>query len=991
MAIKSKSADGAAGTDGAKGPDAKVGPNHLYLVDGSGYIFRAYHGLPPMTRRDGTPVNAVFGFSQMLMKLIADLETDYLVVIFDAARKNYRNDIYADYKANRPEAPEDLVPQFALIREATRAFNVACIEMEGYEADDLIATYAKAAVANGDEVTVVSSDKDLMQLVSDKVTLLDPMKQKRIGHAEVMEKFGVAPEKVLDVLSLAGDAVDNVPGVPGIGYKTAAELINIYGDLDTLLARAGEIKQPKRRENLVNNADKARMSRDLVRLEEKVPVSEVYTDFVVRPPDPGVLLGFLKAQDFNRLLARVGSDLAARGLKVTDLDLGGAVEKPLADSFAPPKLSVARPGKENSKPVALGEQQAALLASLSKLPDSKSYSCIQDEDGLRLWIAKAREAGLVAIDSETTSLDPMQAELVGLSLAVAPGEACYVPLGHLDPTADQGALDLGVAPGEAGGRPKQIPMQTALDLLKPLLEDDGVLKVGHNLKYDRQVLASYGVILRNVDDSMVLSYVLEGGLHGHGMDELAELHFGHSTIKYGDVTGTGRKQVTFDRVNLDAATCYAAEDADVTLRLHALLKPRLVTDHMTTVYETLERPLIGVLADMERAGIKVDRAVLHGLSADFEKRMNLLSAEIQKLAGREFNVGSPKQLGEVLFDEMGLPGGKKGKTGAYATGADVLEELAAQGHDLPARVLDWRQIAKLKSTYSDALAEQIHPKTGRVHTSYGMTGAATGRLSSNDPNLQNIPVRTEEGRKIRRAFIAEAGCKLLSADYSQIELRLLAHVAGIDTLKAAFRDGLDIHALTASEMFGVPVTGMDPMIRRKAKAINFGIIYGISAFGLANQLGIPQGEASTYIKAYFERYPGIKDYMERTKEIARKQGFVTTIFGRKIHVPWINDKIPARRSFAERAAINAPLQGAAADIIKRAMIRVPDALKAAGLKATMLLQVHDELVFELPEGEAEKTAKVVREVMERATMPALALDVPLIVETGVGDDWAAIH
>ncbi|HEY4134452.1 MAG TPA: DNA polymerase I [Alphaproteobacteria bacterium] len=981
----------------APAPPAGDKPHHLYLIDGSGYIFRAYHALPPMTRRDGTPVNAVFGFSQMLLKLIADTETDYLAVIFDAARKNYRNDIYADYKANRPEAPEDLIPQFALIRDAVRAFNVPCIEMEGYEADDLIATYAKAAVANGDEVTVVSSDKDLMQLISDKVGLLDPMKQKRIGHAEVMEKFGVAPEKVLDVLSLAGDAVDNVPGVPGIGYKTAAELINTYGDLDTLLARAGEIKQPKRRENLLANADKARMSRDLVRLEENAPVTEAYTDFGVQPPDPAKLLGFLKEQEFNRLLARVGSDLAARGVKVNDAlaEAAAASEaKAIPDSFAPPKLTAHRPGKSDAAPVALGEQQAALLAALSKLPDSKSYTCLQDEDALRLWVARARDAGLVAVDTETTSLDPMRAELVGVSLAIVPGEAAYLPLGHIDPAAETQsslALDLGAAPGETGGRPRQIPLQTALDLLKPLLEDEGVLKVGHNIKYDRQVLASYGVGIAPVDDSMVLSYVLEGGLHGHGMDDLAELHFGHSTIKYGDVTGSGRKQVTFDRVALDSATCYAAEDADVTLRLHTLLKPRLVSDHMTTVYETLERPLIGVLADMERAGIKVDREVLRGLSADFEKRMHVLEAEIHKLAGREFNVGSPKQLGEVLFDDMSLPGGKKGKTGAYATGADVLEELAAQGHDLPQRVLDWRQIQKLKSTYSDALAEQINPSTGRVHTSYGMTGAATGRLSSNDPNLQNIPIRTEEGRKIRRAFIAEKGCKLLSADYSQIELRLLAHVAGIDTLKTAFRDGLDIHALTASEMFGVPVKGMDPMIRRKAKAINFGIIYGISGFGLANQLGIPQGEASSYIKAYFERYPGIRDYMERTKEIARKQGFVTTIFGRKIHVPWINDKVPSRRSFAERAAINAPLQGAAADIIKRAMIRVPDALKDAGLKAKMLLQVHDELVFEMPEGEAEKTAKVVREVMERATLPALALDVPLIVETGLGDDWAAIH
>ncbi len=965
-----------------KGETADVdqrAPRHLYLVDGSGYIFRAYHALPPMNRRDGTPTNAVFGYSQMLLKLIANTETDYLVVVFDAARKNYRNDIYSDYKANRPEAPDDLIPQFALIREATRAFNVPCVELEGYEADDLIATYVKAALAAGDEVTIVSSDKDLMQLVCNGATMLDPIKQKRIGDAEVREKFGVDPCKVLDVLALAGDAVDNVPGVPGIGIKTAAELINTYGDLDTLLARAPEIKQPKRRENLIANADKARLSRDLVRLEENVPGLQPYIEFPVKAPEPAALLNFLRAQEFNRLLARVGSDLAARGVTVSDALIDEAQPSAPGDGPRPEKMA----------PRVNNEKRGAPAVDLTKMPEPTSYACIQDEAALVQWIARAREAGQVSIDVITGATDPFRAELCGIALAVAPGSACYIPLGHRNPVA-QASLDLGSNASDAD-RPRQIDRARALALLKPLLEDAGVLKIGHNIKFDSQVLSIHGIDMQPVDDAMLLSYVLDGGAHSHGLEELAERHLGHIGMKLNELTGSGRNQITFDQVAVEKAACYVASGADVALRLHRMLKPQLAAKHVTTVYETLERPLIPVLRRMEEAGIKVDRDILHALSGDFGSRMHVLEQQIYKLAGREFNVGSPKQLGEVLFDEMGLDGGKKGKTGAYATGADILEELAAEGHDLPARVLEWRQISKLKSTYTEALQTQINPRTGRVHTCYGMAVASTGRLSSTDPNLQNIPIRTEEGRKIRRAFIAEPGHQLISADYSQIELRLLAHVAAIPALTKAFRDGADIHALTASEMFGVPLDKLDSNTRRKAKAINFGIIYGISPFGLAAQLGIPQGEAAAYIKTYFERYPGIRDYMEATKVFARANGFVRTIFGRKVHVPWINEKNGARRSFAERAAINAPLQGAAADVIKRAMIRIAEALDEANLKARMLLQVHDELVFEAPEAEAAKTAEVVRRVMCDATLPVIRLDVPLVVETGIGDNWAAIH
>ncbi|MBT4218501.1 MAG: DNA polymerase I [Rhodospirillaceae bacterium] len=927
-------------------------PEHVFLIDGSGFLFRAYYGIKQrLTNTDGVMVNAVYGFSTMLMKLIEDTDADHVAVIFDAARKTFRNEIYSEYKAHRPPPPDDLIPQFDLVRDATRAFNVACVDMPGFEADDLIATYARQAREAGADVTVVSSDKDLMQLVGDGVIMFDAMKNKEIGPDQVVEKFGVGPDKVIEVQALAGDASDNVPGVPGIGIKTAAQLINEYGDLENLLAHADEIKQNKRRENLIEFADDARVSKVLVTLKDDVPVETPLTDFAVQNIDEGILLEFLKKQSFKSIISRIES---RNGHAMND---GTTTNSPPA---APP-------------PPPVGEA---------------TYELVQDMGALKSWIKEAREKGVVAVDTETTSLDALQANLVGVSLSLQPGRACYIPLAHTSP-AEQGTFDLGGdGDGEDGGEaPEQVDFDAALVELKDLLEDPSVLKVGHNIKYDIQVLANHGITVAPVDDTMVLSYVLEGGMHGHGLDELALMHFDHTNIKFKEVAGTGKSQVTFDKVGLSDALDYAAEDADYTGRLHQALKPRLVTDSMVTVYETLERQLIPVLVDMERHGIKVDAKELNRLSDDFGKRLNALEAEIHELAGHEFNVGSPKQLGEVLFDEMGIEGGKKGKTGAYKTGAEVLEELAADGHDLPARVLDWRQLAKLKSTYTDALIAQINPDTKRVHTSYSMAATSTGRLASSDPNLQNIPIRTEEGRKIRRAFIAEAGHVLLSADYSQIELRLLAHVAGIDVLIDAFKAGDDIHAMTASQVFGVPVEGMDPMIRRQAKAINFGIIYGISAFGLARQLGISRPEAAEYIDAYFERYPGIRDYMEETKQQAHDHGYVTTLFGRKCHTPGIGDKNSARKNFAERAAINAPIQGGAADIIKRAMIAMPNALTSAGLATRMLLQVHDELVFEVPKKEIDAASDVIRTVMEGAAH----LDVPLTVDIGQGDNWDDAH
>ena len=923
---------------------ATDGSRHLFLVDGSAYIFRAYHALPPLTRKsDGLPVGAVSGFCNMLSKLVDDVresgEADYFAVIFDAARKTFRNDIYPEYKAHRPPPPEDLRPQFPLVKQASQAFNLATIEMPGFEADDIIATYARQARESGMSVTIVSSDKDLMQLVGDGVVMHDPMKQRRIGPKQVEEKFGVGPDRVVDVQALCGDSTDNVPGVPGIGVKTAALLINEYGDLDGVLDRAEEIKQTKRRQNLIDHADLARISRQLVTLKDDVPVDLGLEDLRLKDPEPDVLLGFMAEMELGRLAGRIAQRLG-------------------------------------------GEVSATVAASEPEKPGETDYQCIQSLKALQPWIDLARSVGVVAVDTETTSLDAMAADLVGVSLSVRQGQACYIPLGHTGPLP-AGELDL---EGETDV-PDQIPLDQALDLLRPLFEDPSVLKVGQNLKYDMSVLRRYGVDLMPIDDTMLLSYVTEGGMHGHGMDELSKLHLDIEPIPFKEVAGSGKSRITFDRVPLDKATEYAAEDADVTLRLYNYLKPRLLAERKHAVYETLERPLVPVLVGMEQAGILVDRAELARLSADFGARIGTLEGEIQDLAGEAFNVNSPKQLGEILFDKMGIPGGKKTKSGSYGTGADVLEGLALQGHELPVKVLEYRQLAKLKSTYTDSLQGQINVVTGRVHTSYAMAATSTGRLASTDPNLQNIPVRTEEGRRIRKALIAAPGWKLLSADYSQIELRILAHIANIKSLRDAFHAGHDIHAMTAAQVFELPMEDMDPMIRRRAKAINFGIIYGISAFGLANNLGIGRGEAQAYINAYFERYPGIRDYMEITKAQARELGYVETIHGRRIHMPGINDKNPARRGFHERAAINAPIQGSAADVIRRAMVAIPPALSIVGLGAKMLLQVHDELIFDVPEGEVEETTALVKKVMEGAAH----LSVPLIVDAGIGDSWAEAH
>jgi len=953
-------------SDGALG--LKPG-DHLYLIDGSGYIFRAFHALPPLTRKsDGLPTGAVAGFCNMLHKLLREMKGEarpsHLAVIFDTAADTFRNALYDKYKANRPPPPEELVPQFPLIRDAVRAFNVACVELDGYEADDLIATYAVSAARGGAHVTIVSSDKDLMQLVGDNIDMLDTMKNKFIGEAEVIERFGVPPDKVVDVQALAGDAVDNVPGVPGIGVKTAAELIRQFGDLENLLTHLDEIKQPKRRETLQTNADAARVSLKLVTLDRDVPVKEALGGFAVQDLDAKSVIPFLRAMEFNTLTRRVAEELGIDDITAFDAD---------ATLSAAPRA--AAPRNTGNKPGAAPE-------GLDAAVDRKAYKTITDLDALDALIDAACEAGHIAVDTETTSLDAMQAELVGVSIALGINDAYYIPVGH----GAGGALDFTGAGGAT-----QISRADVIARLKPLLEHEGVLKTGQNIKYDMLILSRYGIWISPIDDTMLMSYVLDVGRGGHGLDELAQRHLGHVNLSYDEMTGTGKGRISFAQVPLDRATEYAAEDADVTFRVGAMLKPRLVADHLMTVYETLERPLVPVLVAMERDGIKVDRAMLARLSGDFSQRMAAFEAHAQTLAGEKFNLGSPKQLGEILFDKMGLPAPKKTKTGAHATDVSVLESLAAQGHELPRTVLDWRQMAKLKGTYTDALPGYIHPETGRVHTSYAMASTSTGRLSSSDPNLQNIPIRTSEGRAIRKAFIAEPGRILMSADYSQIELRVLAHMANVPALAKAFADGLDIHAMTASEMFGVPVEGMDPAVRRRAKAINFGIIYGISAFGLANQLSIPRGEAQAYIDTYFERFPGIRDYMDSTKAECRASGFVKTLFGRRINMPAINSKNPAERGFIERAAINAPIQGTAADIIRRAMIRMPPALVARGLKARMLLQVHDELVFELPPEEAEETIAIVKDVMEHASEPAIQFKVPIVVDAKTGDSWDDAH
>ena len=1004
--------------NGAEARPIRAG-DHLFLVDGSSYIFRAYHALPPLTRKsDGVPVGAVSGFCNMLFRLLKEakksgvgVEPTHLAVIFDASGDTFRNEIYDLYKAHRPEAPEDLRPQFGLIREATRAFNVACVEQKGWEADDLIATYATQARAAGADVTIVASDKDLMQLIEPGVVMLDTMKDKRIGEAEVFEKFGVTPDKVVDVQALAGDPVDNVPGVPGIGIKTAAQLVGEYGDLETLLSRATEIKQPKRRQSLIDHAEAARISLKLVTLARDVPVDTPVEDLAVADIDGPRLVAFLKAMEFGSLTRRVAEATGAvaeaidpASVPVTNWPPASAEPgtaspflssvpseaprtAPSGASDGAAATSVASSGEgvslNDASIVGTPTGLAQSRASTATAPiDTAAYETVSTLARLEAWIAEAREAGVVAFDTETTSLDAMQAEIVGFSLALAPGRACYVPLQHR--SGGGGLFD-------EGPTLEQIPLRAALDALAPLLADESVLKVGQNLKYDALVVGNHGLQIRNFDDTMLISYALDAGRGGHGMDELSKKWLDHTPITFKDVAGSGKSAVTFDRVAIDKATAYAAEDADVTLRLWRLLKPRLAAEGLTTVYETLERPLVPVVAAMERRGIAIDRQMLARLSGDFAQTMARLEAEITELAGEPFNVGSPKQLGEILFGKLGLPAPKKTATGAFATGADVLEDLAAQGHELPARVLDWRQVAKLKSTYTDALPSFENPTTKRVHTSFALAATTTGRLSSSEPNVQNIPVRTEEGRKIRRAFVATPGHRLISADYSQIELRVLAHIAEVPTLRQAFADGIDIHAMTASEMFGVPVQGMDPMVRRRAKAINFGIIYGISAFGLANQLGIARSEASAYIEKYFERFPGIRDYMDRAKAEAKAKGYVTTLFGRRAHYPGIADKNAAVRAFNERAAINAPIQGSAADVIRRAMIRMDTALDEAGLAAQMLLQVHDELIFEVPEAEVEATIAVVKRVMEGAAEPAVKLRVPLVVDARAAANWDEAH
>ncbi|UKJ77858.1 DNA polymerase I [Azospirillum brasilense] len=943
----------------------------LYLVDGSGFIFRAFHALPMLNRPDGTPVNAVLGFSNMLLKLLADLKASAVAVVFDSKRLNFRNEFYPEYKAHRPEPPEELKPQFALIREATEAFCLPCLELEGYEADDLIATYARLANEAGREVTIVSSDKDMMQLVRPGVRMLDPLKNKPIGPDEVFEKFGVAPDRVVDVQALAGDSVDNVPGVPGIGVKTAAQLITEYGDLESLLARAGEIKQPARRQKLIDFAEQARISRRLVLLDDHAPPPKPLEELRVREPDHQKLIDFLRAQGFRTIVSRVEAEMRKDGT--------------IADGAVPSATPPAGPAR-TATPSPAPATEAGTPRSRPAPPTGveQRYELVQDLDALAIWLERARTTGILAVDTETNSLTPATATLVGISLATEPGLACYIPLAHQAPNAAaSGELSF-----ETPEAPKQIPAEDALKALKEVLEDPAILKIGHNFKFDHQLFARHGVRVSPVDDSMLISYVLEGGAHGHGMDELAELHLGHTTIPYKEVCGTGKNQITFDRVPLDKALAYAAEDADITLRLWRVLKPRLVDERMVTVYETLERPLVPVIADMESCGIRVDRAALARLSQDLAVRMAEIEKEVHGHAGRSFNIGSPKQLGEILFDEMKLGTGKKGKTGAYSTDSSVLEELAEQGHVIAQRVLDWRQLAKLKNTYTDALQAQIVEGSERVHTAFAMAATNTGRLSSTDPNLQNIPVRTEEGRKIRRAFVAAPGHKLISVDYSQIELRLVAEMADIAALKQAFQDGIDIHAATASQVFGVPLDQMTSEIRRKAKAINFGIIYGISGFGLGRQLGIAPGEANAFIKAYFERFHELKVWMEATKAFARQNGHVVTLFGRRCYIPGIHDKNAARRAFAERQAINAPIQGTAADIMKRAMARVPGALKEAGFdEVRMLLQVHDELLFEAPEDQAERAAALVRQVMEGAA----TLGVPLVAEAGIGGNWDEAH
>ena len=1002
-------------------PSTKAEPglkksDHVFLVDGSGYIFRAYHALPPITRRsDGLQLNAVYGFCGMLLKLLREMKPEerptHLAIVFDKSEKTFRTEMYPDYKAHRPDPPDDLIPQFPLIREAVRAFDLPFLEQAGFEADDLIATYVRIAREAGATATIVSSDKDLMQLVTDRVIMFDTMKDRRIGIPEVIEKFGVPPDKMIEVQALIGDSTDNVPGVPGIGPKTAAQLIGEYGDLETVLARAGEIKQEKRRQSLIDNADKARLSKQLVTLDAHVALDVPIGDLAVHEPDYTKLVAFLKAMEFNSLIRRVtefsgvdaaqiepearlagGRPSAAPATEDSEQATRGATQGSSAPQL--PFDRPAQPGNAARKPrgeayaVATPPQLAEARGDAARNAtfDRARYETVRSADALKGWIKRAYDTGVVAIDVSASGSDPMQAELNGIALAIGPNQACYVPLAHR-----QGGE------GGAGGlfrgdvAPDQVTESAALDALKPLLTDPGLLKIGHDLKSTWQMLALRGIEVAAYDDVMLMSYAVDAGRQNHAIEALATSTFAHAAIEIDTLLKTGKTKITFDALGIERATEYAAERADIVLRLWLVLKPRLASERVRTVYETLERPLIGVLARMERRGIAIDRNVLSRLSGEFAQEAARLEAEINDLAGEKVNAGSPKQLGDILFGKLGLPGGTKTKTGQWATGARALEDLAEQGHALPQKILDWRQVSKLKSTYTDALPGFVDPTSHRVHTSYALAATTTGRLSSSDPNLQNIPVRTEEGRKIRRAFIAAPGTKLVSADYSQIELRLLAEIAGIEALQRAFREGLDIHAMTASEMFGVPVKDMPGEVRRRAKAINFGIIYGISAFGLANQLGIGRDEAGAYIKKYFERFPGIRDYMEESKAYAKQNGYVLTLFGRKCHYPDIKASNASIRAFNERAAINARLQGTAADIIRRAMIRMEGAFAQHKLGARMLLQVHDELVFEVADDEVAKTIPVIKRVMEEAPMPAVSISVPLAVDARAAGNWDEAH
>lgn len=981
--------------------------DHVFLVDGSSFVFRAYFQSirqdPKYNyRSDRLPTGAVRLFCAKLMQFVRDgamgVKPTHLAIILDKSENSFRKELYPAYKANRSEPPEDLVPQFPLMRAAVRAFGLIPIEQDRYEADDLIATYAKQAEERGADVLIISADKDLMQLITPKVAMYDPASgerdERRIGFAEVADYFGVTPDKVADVQALAGDSTDNVPGARGIGLKTAAQLIAEYGDLDTLLARAHEIKQPKRRETLTDPDSVAliRTSKKLVDLVRDVPLETPLDDLGLHAPDGKALVAFLKAMEFTTITRRAADafEVAAEEIEPDPALVGpggwrgrnGEVKEQPAQPEAEPADAAA--AAEQGAPTPTARAAAQAEKARAQAFDLAAYETVRTLADLDRWIALAREAGRCAVDTETSSLDSMTAELIGVSMAVAPGKACYIPIGHVP----EGGGDLF---GGRGLLPDQLAESDVIARLKPLLEDESVLKIAQNMKFDWHVFAQRGIEVAPFDDTMLMSYVLDAGRNGHGMDEQSALHLGHKPISFGEVAGTGRSFIGFARVAIDKATAYSGEDADVTLRLWELLSARLPAEKMSTVYATLERPMVEVLARMEKRGISIDRAILSRLSGEFAQSMARLEADVHELAGESFNLGSPKQLGDILFGKMGLPGAKKTATGAWSTAAGVLEDLAEGGNELARRILDWRQLSKLKSTYTDALPGFVNASTQRVHTSYSLAATTTGRLSSSEPNLQNIPVRNEEGRKIRRAFIATPGNVLVSADYSQIELRLLAHIADIPQLKKAFADGLDIHAMTASEMFNVPLADMTSEIRRRAKAINFGIIYGISAFGLANQLGISREEAGAYIKTYFQRFPGIRDYMEATKKTAREQGYVTTLFGRKCHYPRINASNPSERAFNERAAINAPIQGSAADIIRRAMVRMEEALTQAKLSAQMLLQVHDELVFELPEAEVDATIKLVRKVMIDAPHPAVQLAVPLQVDAKAAKNWDEAH